>query len=209
MKTDSVSPSLQMRRKLAKKKVSPTPGRKTRPFHSTSSLCSSSQISKMSLSLRNSPPLELSQVDLPPWFLEHNFQVFLIFFVTIYKGAQWGINENVDFVNATSMHYVSQFKATGTAALPGVLSMAYFVHSAVCTLRRFKYAAHCLTYFQWRTTKTKRTMLVTSASLTSLFLSPILPLALFFTFPTPDGKDASAICSSRYHQYTLGYSNLS
>jgi len=62
------------------------------------------------------------------------FTVFLIFFVTIYKGAQWGINENVDFVNATSMHYVSQFKATGTAALPGVLSMAYFVHSAVCTL---------------------------------------------------------------------------
>ena len=63
--------------------------------------------------------------------------VFLIFFVTIYKGAQWGFSDNVDFVNTTSIHYVSQFKATGTAALPGVLSMGYFVHSAVCTLRKF------------------------------------------------------------------------
>jgi sodium-coupled neutral amino acid transporter 9 len=60
--------------------------------------------------------------------------VFLIFITAFYKAAQWGISENVDFSNEVSPHYVTQFNFKGTAVLPGILSMAYFVHSAVTTL---------------------------------------------------------------------------
>jgi sodium-coupled neutral amino acid transporter 9 len=60
--------------------------------------------------------------------------VGLIFFTTFYKAAQWGVGDNVDFGDMDSQHYVSKFKLTGTAVLPGILSMAYFIHSAVTTL---------------------------------------------------------------------------
>ena len=60
--------------------------------------------------------------------------VLLIFITAFYKAAQWGIGDNVDFGDETSPHYVTQFNFKGTAVLPGILSMAYFVHSAVTTL---------------------------------------------------------------------------
>lgn len=60
--------------------------------------------------------------------------VLLIFITAFYKAAQWGISENVDFSDPNSIHYVTQFDFKGTAILPGILSMAYFVHSAVTTL---------------------------------------------------------------------------
>lgn len=60
--------------------------------------------------------------------------VLLIFITAFYKAAQWGIKDNVDFSDVTSPHYVTQFDFKGTAVLPGILSMAYFVHSAVTTM---------------------------------------------------------------------------
>jgi len=60
--------------------------------------------------------------------------VFLIFFAAFYKAGKWGIGANVDFSDELSPHYVTQFDFKGTAVLPGILSMAYFIHSAVTTL---------------------------------------------------------------------------
>lgn len=51
-----------------------------------------------------------------------------------YKAGKWGIGANVDFSDELSPHYVTQFDFKGTAVLPGILSMAYFIHSAVTTL---------------------------------------------------------------------------
>ena len=51
-----------------------------------------------------------------------------------YKAGKWGIGANVDFADELSPHYVTQFDFKGTAVLPGILSMAYFIHSAVTTL---------------------------------------------------------------------------
>ena len=44
------------------------------------------------------------------------------------------IGANVNFSDELSPHYVTQFDFKGTAVLPGILSMAYFIHSAVTTL---------------------------------------------------------------------------
>ena len=59
--------------------------------------------------------------------------VFLIFFAVVYKAAGWGMN--VDFSPAEIQHYVKTgFDKRGLVVLPGILSMAYFIHSAVTTL---------------------------------------------------------------------------
>ena len=60
--------------------------------------------------------------------------VLLIFITAFYKAGKWGVGDNVNFADEASPHFVSQFKFIGTAVLPGILSMAYFVHSAVTTL---------------------------------------------------------------------------
>ena len=59
--------------------------------------------------------------------------VFLIFFAVVYKAAGWGINVNFD--PTSGINYVkSGFELKGLVVLPGILSMAYFIHSAVTTL---------------------------------------------------------------------------
>lgn len=59
--------------------------------------------------------------------------VFLIFFAVVYKAVGWGMN--VDFGVETAKDYVKTgFNTKGAVVLPGILSMAYFIHSAVTTL---------------------------------------------------------------------------
>jgi sodium-coupled neutral amino acid transporter 9 len=70
------------------------------------------------------------------------FTVFAIFFAAFWKAGFWGISDNVSFQfepngkNSDNMHYIKQFDVVGTGALPGILSMAYFIHSAVTTMMR-------------------------------------------------------------------------
>lgn len=70
------------------------------------------------------------------------FTVFAIFFAAFWKVGGWGISDNVSFdfdsngENSDNMHYIKQFDIIGTGALPGILSMAYFIHSAVTTMMR-------------------------------------------------------------------------
>ena len=59
-----------------------------------------------------------------------------------WKVGGWGMSDNVSFdfdsngENSANMHYIKQFDIIGTGALPGILSMAYFIHSAVTTMSK-------------------------------------------------------------------------
>jgi len=63
--------------------------------------------------------------------------VFLIFFAVVYKAVGWGMNVDFGLDSAGNMDYVKTgFDKKGAVVLPGILSMAYFIHSAVTTLMK-------------------------------------------------------------------------
>ena len=63
--------------------------------------------------------------------------VFLIFFAVVYKAVGWGMNVDFGLDSAGNMDYVKTgFDKKGAVVLPGILSMAYFIHSAVTSLSK-------------------------------------------------------------------------
>ena len=61
--------------------------------------------------------------------------VFLIFFAVVYKAVGWGMNVDFGIASEGNQDYIKTgFDKKGAVVLPGILSMAYFIHSAVTTL---------------------------------------------------------------------------